>query len=163
MVETLNLSDHGRAFIKSWEQCRLKAYYDQAGLATIGWGHLLSTTPWTNLSQFADITQERADELFLEDAAPREEGVSIAMSNVPLLQRQFDALVSLAFNIGVASFAGSTLRRDIIAGRPSQEITDAFLMWNKVRDPKSGQLVPSLGLTRRRKAEADMYAGVGIA
>lgn len=157
----MNLSDSGRAFIKSWEKCSLKAHWDQAGLATIGWGHLLSTTPWAPLRQFPDITQERADGLFVEDAAPREEGVSISMSNMPLLARQFDALVSLAYNIGVAAFAGSTLRREIIAGRPSQEITAAFLLWNKIRDPKTGQMVASLGLTRRRQAEAAMYAGAG--
>jgi lysozyme len=154
------LSDRGRVFIKGWEKCSLKAYYDQAGLATIGWGHLLSTVPWTPLSQFPDITQERADALFVEDALPKEQGVSVLFSTMPLLPRQFDALVSLAFNIGVAALAGSTLRRAIQGGQPSDVITNAFLMWDKIRDPVSGVLVTSLGLLRRRQAEAAMYHDV---
>ncbi|HEX3065422.1 MAG TPA: lysozyme [Dongiaceae bacterium] len=156
----MNLSDAGCAFIKGWEKCSLKAYYDQAGLATIGWGHLLATTPWVPLSQFPDITQECADALFLEDALPKEQGVSVLFSTTPLLPRQFDALVSLAFNIGVAALAGSTLRRAIQGGQPHDVISAAFLMWDKVKDPISGQLVTSAGLHRRRQAEAAMYSGV---
>lgn len=155
----MKLSPAGASFIKHWEECRLSPYYDQTGLATIGWGHLLSREPYAPLSQWQPITQAEADALFLEDVAPAESGVSVLFMGHDLKQGQFDALVSFAFNTGVNALAGSTLRRVIENGQPIAAIRNAFGMWNKVRDTKTRQLVVSAGLAFRRKAEADMYEG----
>jgi lysozyme len=35
----MNVSDPGRVFIQSFEQCRLMPYQDQGGKWTIGYGH----------------------------------------------------------------------------------------------------------------------------
>lgn len=156
----MNLSNVGEEFIKAREQCRLAPYYDQAGLPTIGWGHLLSSTAWEPLSHFAAIDQAAADALFLADVAPAEHIVERVAATGSTTQAQFDALTSLAFNIGIVGFAGSTVARLVRTGAPIAEIRAGFLMWDKVRDPASGILVPSAGLLARRTAEADLYEGV---
>jgi lysozyme len=43
-------------------------------------------------------------------------------------QHQFDAMVSLCFNIGQGGFAGSTVAREAKAGR-TQAAGDAFRKW----------------------------------
>ena len=65
-------------------------------------------------------------------------------------QNQFDALVSLAYNIGLGAFHNSTLLRQLNRGNfvgASQE----FLRWNK----SNGK--PLLGLTRRREREKLLF------
>jgi lysozyme len=49
---------------------------------------------------------------------------------VPLTQNQFDALVSLVFNIGGGAFRKSTLLKKLNAG-DIQGAADQFLVWNK--------------------------------
>lgn len=74
---------------------------------------------------------------------------------VPVEQHEFDALMSFAYNVGSGALTGSTLLRKINAGEPILE--RYFTDWNKARDPKTKQLVPIAGLTRRRKAEFHLY------
>ena len=69
---------------------------------------------------------------------------------VPLNQNEFDALVSLVFNIGGTAFRKSTLRAKLNAG-DRKGAADAFLSWNKIT--KGGKKVALEGLTSRRKAE----------
>ena len=67
-------------------------------------------------------------------------------------QNEFDALVSMAYNVGVGGLLGSTLYRNVCNGiRDKDTITSNFLMWNKA----GGNVIA--GLTRRRKEEAEMF------
>ena len=66
-------------------------------------------------------------------------------------QNQFDALVSLAYNIGVSAFAKSTVAKRVNANPNDPTIRDAFLLWSKA----AGKVLA--GLVRRRTAEADLY------
>jgi lysozyme len=67
------------------------------------------------------------------------------------------ACTSLAYNIGLANFASSSVCKDTKA-KNYDKAADDFLLWNKVRS--GGQLVVSAGLTTRRKIERDLYLSV---
>ncbi len=97
------------------------------------------------------------------DVATFEKAVNDSITGVALKQEEFDALVSLAFNIGASNFKSSTLVRKInenkyrngtdtgARDKAIDEIAKAFGAWNK-----SGGKVLS-GLTKRREAEAGMF------
>lgn len=90
----MKISSKGLALIKRFEGCRLAAYKDAGGVATIGYGH----TRGVAIGQ--TITQAQADAFLVEDCAGAEAAVNKYMSKYNFNQNQFDALVSFAFNIG---------------------------------------------------------------
>ena len=150
----MKTSDKGRDFIKSFEGLRLKAYYatvheKEKGIATVGWG----STRYEDGSpvKIQDVLgdEDGADHLFSYTLKAYEDAVSSAVK-VPLTQNQFDACVSLCYNIGVSAFKGSTLVKRLNAGL-YKEAADQFPRWNK----QNGK--PLNGLTRRRAAEREMF------
>ena len=103
----------GLAIIKGKEGCKLRAYRDARGILTIGWGHA-----GPDVAEGMQITQERADELLLQDLATVEAGLP-PLVHVPLTDNQFSALVSFAYNLGLGTFSASTLRRKLnVPGAP---------------------------------------------
>jgi len=117
----VNLSDDGLAAIERREAVRLEMYYDAKGLPTIGVGHLLTTEELdTGLLHIAGVdvhwrnglTEQEAADLLRQDAAQAQAAVNQYVT-VPLLQNQFDSLVSFVFNIGGPRFASSTLLRQL--------------------------------------------------
>jgi lysozyme len=70
---------------------------------------------------------------------------------VELTQNEYDALVSLCYNIGSGNFVSSTLVKMLKAGEPKSEVAKQFLRWDKA----GGK--PLAGLTRRRNAEAELF------
>lgn len=140
----MKLGAAGAALIKSYEQCRLFAYLPTPqDVPTIGWGHT------RGVALGDTCTQEQADSWFLEDVAWAEECVNRSVTSV-LEQHEFDACVSLCFNIGCTAFSGSTLVK-----RLNEDAFDAaakeFLRWNKQHGKEL------LGLTRRRKSEQQLF------
>lgn len=133
----------GLALIKSFEGCRLTAYRCPAGVWTIGYG-----STGAHVREGMTISPERAEALLRGDLARFEAAVAKAVPAAT--QNQFDAMVSLAFNIGVAAFAKSTVARKAKAGDHAGAAA-AFSLWNKA----GGKVLP--GLTRRRAAEAELY------
>lgn len=149
----MKTSSIGRRFIANLEAVRLEVYLDQAGLETIGVGHLL-TDEDKRTGRFSNgITYEEAMELFSEDLVAYERAVDRHVI-VLLTQAQFDACVSLTYNIGVTSFARSTVLKRINA-LEDEDLRDQWVKWNKVRS--AGRLVESRGLTRRRLAEWKLF------
>ena len=135
----------GIELIKRNEGCRLTAYQDVVGVWTIGYGH---TGP--DVRPGLTITQERAEQLLVERLTNEfEPGVAKAIGAM-VNENQFSAMVSLAYNIGVGAFAGSTLARLHRAG-DYEGAANAFASWNKA----GGRILE--GLIRRRKEEADLY------
>lgn len=148
----MNTSANGVDFIAAHEGLRLSAYQDQAGLWTIGYGHLIkSGEDWLF---GAPITQAQAKELLAEDLKMAENAVNSNIS-IDLNQNQFDALVSLVFNIGAGAFGGSTVKARINAQDTQDRITEAWQRWDKVTI--NGELVSSRGLAKRREDETDLY------
>lgn len=142
----MRISNKGRNFIKGFEALRLVAYPDPGTGGkpwTIGWGHT------KGVKQGERITQEQAEQFFSDDLAVFELTVNSAIKR-PMTQNQFDAMVSLAFNIGGPAFAGSTLVKKFNAD-DIQGAADQFPRW-KFSD---GKIMP--GLVKRRAAEREMF------
>ena len=131
--------------IKEFEGCVLKAYPDPGTGGdpwTIGYGH---TGP--DVRPGTQITKDRAEELLIGDLKRFEISV-VALVNVLLTQREFDAIVSFTYNVGTGSLEHSTFLRRINAGEDKATcFREEFPRWNK------GGNGPMPGLTRRREAE----------
>ena len=137
------VSAAGLNIIKEFEQLRLEAYIPAPGdVPTIGWG----TTAGVRMGDSIDL--KTAEALLRHDAHGCEECVNAAVS-VQLTQNQFDACVSLAYNIGRGAFRSSTLVKKINSGDAGA--ADEFLKWDKFHG------APLAGLTRRRKEERALF------
>lgn len=157
----MNISPEGLEAIKRRESCRLKAYKDSAGKLTVGWGHLLTKEeietgelhgePWRE-----GISQDLADRVLLADLASMERAVNDAV-NVPLVQYQYDALVSFVFNAGAAAFRGSTLLRRLNE-QDYLAVPAELAHWKYVT--KQGVKVVDAGLVKRRGEEARQWENV---
>ena len=138
-------------FLHGFEQCKLEAYPDPGSRDgspwTIGWG---STGP--DIRKGTVWTQHQADARFAQYLAKLSADMDRLLGDAPTTQDQYDAMLSLAYNIGTGAFASSTLLKKHKAGLYA-EVPAQFLRWNK----NDGKVMP--GLTRRRNAEADIYEG----
>ena len=67
-----------------------------------------------------------------------------------MTQNQFDAMVSLAFNIGGSAFAGSTLVKRLNTG-DAKGAADEFPKWKN----SGGKVMPRL--VKRRTAEREVF------
>lgn len=143
----MKLSNRGKSLIKKYEGLRLTAYKCPAGVWTIGYGHTAGVFAGQKISE------KQADEFFDKDIKQFEDAVN-SLVKVPLKQGQFDALVSFTFNLGIGSLRGSTLLRLLNSGNYTGA-GEQFLIWNKIQ--KGKKLVACEGLTKRRKAEREMF------
>lgn len=144
----MNTSRDGIKLIKEFEGLRLSAYRCAAGVLTIGYGHT-SAAGEPTVKPGMRITEAEAEAILIRDLKQYEDAVSAAVKR-PLTQGQFDACVSLCYNIGAGAFARSTVVRRINAGRMA-DVPAAFMMWTK----GGGKELP--GLVRRRRAEAALW------
>lgn len=140
----MHISDKGINFVIKEEGLRLTAYRCQAGVWTIGVGHT------GNVKSGMKITKEYAFELLKHDLK-RFENVVNKNTKVQLKQHEFDALVSLTFNIGCNAFKNSTLLKKINTKADPKEIEQQFLRWKY----GGGKILP--GLLVRRKREFKMF------
>lgn len=142
----MKLSQRGIGLIKQFEGYSSKAYPDPAtGGApwTIGYGTTKGVKPGMI------ITAEQAEKMLRDDVAKFESGVS-SLVTAPTTQGQFDAMVSLAYNIGLGNFGKSTLLKKHNA-RCYTCAADQFRVWNRA----NGKVMN--GLTKRRAAERQVY------
>jgi lysozyme len=144
----MKTSHAGRAAIEQREGCKLTAYKDSVGVLTIGVGHTSKAGP-PAVKTGLKISKEDADKILSRDLVQFEEAV-IKHAKGETTQNEFDAMVSLAFNIGGSAFAKSTLAKRHSSG-DHKGAADAFLMWDKAGGKKLA------GLTNRRKAEREQY------
>lgn len=153
MMNRLRISDIGVSFIKKLEGLRLEVYLDQAGKKTIGYGHLLTKT-----EDYEIITKEAADILLRQDLAHAQDIINnLKPENIDLLQHEFDALVSLVYNIGYESYRNSSVLMYLKLNRKS-EIPLAFMKWVKITS-ENGGLKISTGLIKRRLWESLLFKG----
>ncbi len=143
-----DMSADGLAILRYFESCRLEAYWDADGKVwTIGWG---DTGP--DVVQGLRITQAEADQRLQRRLAHEfVPGVLNALTR-PATQAQLDAMVDLAYNIGVEAFQDSTLVRLFNAGDQAGA-AEQFPRWNK----SGGKVL--LGLRRRRAADRARFLG----
>lgn len=137
------ISSAGINFIKRWEGFRSNAYICPGNVLTIGYGHTKSVVPGQR------ITEYEGEQLLKQDLQRFERAVNDLVT-VPINQKQFDALVSFAFNCGNSALARSTLLRRLNEGRYDLAAKE-FYKWvyaGKKRLP---------GLVTRRREESQMF------
>jgi len=172
----MRTSARGRKLIQDFEAYRQHAYPDPASRlyrATPGrpWGMLpaaqvmthltpeqraLPGAPWTcgfgatdGVTPDTVMTRPEAEAAFIQHLRKYETAVD-GYCEVEPNQNQFDAMVSLCYNVGVAGFLKSTVLKAHNRG-DHDAAARAFGLWNKA----GGRVMQ--GLTRRRAAEAALY------
>jgi lysozyme len=146
----MKCSDSGIELIKHFEGLRLSAYLCSGGKPTIGYGSTFYPDR-RNVNLGDVITQQEANELYIETLSQFERDVSELLDGIPINQNQFDALVSFAFNLGIASLAQSTLLNKVKSNHNDTAIAIEFDKWVFA----GGQRIN--GLVIRRKKEAELY------
>lgn len=148
------------ALITHFEGFKSTAYQDIAGIWTIGYGTTYVAGKRVTAGMTCTASQAEA---WLKDSLRDAEQAITQACRVPLTQYQFDALVSLVYNIGAGNFHKSSILRVINAGVLGTSVAGPlaireaqFTAWNKVR--QGAQLVEVPGLTRRRKSEYHLYS-----
>ena len=149
----MRVSPKGRKFITSHEGEILFVYKDPIGLPTVGVGHLVKPEEKSKYPLGKKITKAESQELLTQDLEVFEDAVSASLK-VGANQNEFDAMVSLAFNIGIDAFKRSSVLRHFNSGNKAAAAR-AFLAWNKAKS--DGKLVVLPGLDRRRKEERDLF------
>jgi GH24 family phage-related lysozyme (muramidase) len=188
----MQISPEGLKLIQSTEKFEPAVYYCSAHVATVGWGHALKT-PAGQIIDYDIFGRARADQLARE-AMQRMFGkqrITVAEADALLTQDlrtyvaevnriadptthqcEFDAMVSMCFNIGTGGFRTSAVARLHAAGQRKvgtvsmsglaaqskakaepTSIQIAFARWSN----SNGRW--TLGLYRRRLAELMVYGG----
>ena len=129
--------------LKEFEGLRTEAYLDAAGVPTIGYGH-------TGDVSLGDIISEYwAEYLLRKDLYETE--LEVDKLGLAKTQGQFDALVSFAFNLGIARLKRSTLLKAVRQRSNRNVIRREFKKWVYAK----GKQLP--GLVKRREWEADRF------
>jgi len=145
----MKTSPNGIDLIKRFEGFSSKPYLCPANVWTIGYGatRLLDGSAVTK--DTPSVTYEQGTKLLELQVEQFERAIDAAV-HVALNQNQYDALVSLCYNIGIGNFSRSTLVKLLNAGN-STEASREFLRWNKVKGK------PITGLTKRREEEMKLF------
>jgi lysozyme len=145
----MKTSPNGIDLIKRFEGFSSKPYLCPADVWTIGYGatRLLDGSAVTKDTPTIDYNQGTK---LLEKQLEQYELAVDAAVHVAINQNQFDAMVSLCYNIGAGNFSKSTLVKLLNAGN-STKAAQEFLRWNKVKGK------PILGLLRRREEEMRLF------
>ena len=156
----LKLSKRGINLMKRYEGFRSAPYRDMVGVNTIGYGN--TYYPDRRKVQLSDkhLTEPQAEQLAMDiinlDFAPAVNKIfKDEIASGKLNQNMFDALVSLAYNIGTSALANSNSVTGNIKKGNYKAAADGFLQWNKGR--VNGKLQAINGLTRRRKEERELF------
>lgn len=143
------VSVNGVKFIAAFEGLRLDPYRDAVNVWTIGYGHTKGVT-----GQTKRLTVAQAERLLLDDIN-REYAPAVAKAleacKLRTTQGEFNALVSLAFNLGTGIVGPGHTIGVAIMRRNRSEIANSFLLYDKA----GGHALA--GLTRRRKAERLLF------
>lgn len=135
-----------RRFVKRWEGGPfLSPHWDAIGKVwDIGHGHVIQDD-----EDRRDITHDEVELLLDWDLHFFDDGVS-ALVSAPVAQCQYDALIALAYNIGLGAFGRSTLLGCVNDGH-FDAAADEFMVWTRAQ----GKVIT--GLVRRRAAERAIF------
>lgn len=148
------MTEKGKAILRQFEGCKLVAYKCPSGYWTIGYGNRYYADG-TPVQEGDKIDQETANRLLDITIEKFEKQVKLLLGDtllVTLPKEAIDPLISFAFNVGTGAFAKSTLLKRIKENKLNFDGIEAeFMKWNK----GGGKVLD--GLTKRRKAEFQMY------
>jgi GH24 family phage-related lysozyme (muramidase) len=145
----MNITNEGLELIRTFEGFRSRAYRDPAGICTIGFGHT-SQAGNPPVVEGMEITREEGERILAADVEVFAAGVRKLIRR-PLTDRQFSALVSFAYNVGLGNFVKSSVLKAVNAG-DLQTAARRLQLWVKA----GGKVLP--GLVKRRAAEAALLA-----
>jgi lysozyme len=144
----MKMTDEGLALIKRMEGLRLTAYRDAVGVWTIGYGHTaMAGAPEVRAGM--TISNAEAHAILVRDVDIFARGVQAAV-RVKLIDQQFSALVSFAYNVGLGGFKRSSVLAAVNAG-DFDAVPRRLNLWTKA----GGKVLP--GLVRRRAAEGALF------
>jgi lysozyme len=123
----MQMTLRGRQRLTDREGKRLKAYRDSKGIPTIGVGHTSAAGP-PPVTMGMTITAQECDDILIRDLAKFEAILDGALE-VPVADHEYDALLSITFNVG-PKFATSTAIKRLNAGDRAGCAT-AIMMWNR--------------------------------
>jgi len=151
-MKVMKVSEKGINLIKRFEGLILKPYLCPAKIPTIGYGNTFYEDGTKVTMNDKPITAEMAEKLLkitVNNFALKVQEII----KVTLLQHQFDAIVSFAYNVGIGNLKKSTLLKKINNSEFKEAIFE-FGKWNKA----GGKVLK--GLTTRREAERQMFIGL---
>jgi lysozyme len=143
-LPTMRMSADGRKRLMQREGVRLVAYKDTVGVWTVGVGHSAAAGPPIPKRGMV-ITMAECEAIFARDLRKYEDAVN-ANVRAPLTQGEFDALVSLCFNIGPGAFKTSSVVKKLNMNDRAGAAR-AILLWNKPPE-----------IQGRRKTEYQQFA-----
>jgi len=141
----MKLNSIGYKALHEREGLRLKPYLDTKGIATIGMGVVYYPDGRKVTMQDKPLTIEQAGNLATITADKFAFQVDKLLTS-KVNQNQFNALVSLAYNIGINGFRNSTVLRKVNINPNDPAIKEAFMMWTK-----------NVELMGRRESEIKQY------
>lgn len=139
-VAALSLSASALVGIALHEGYRSNAYDDGVGVSTVGFGTTEGVKPGDT------ITVERALVRLNADAERMQQELRECIGDVPMYQREWDAVTSWAYNVGTGAACRSTLVRKLQA-RDYSDACAELLRWTRA----GGRELR--GLVKRRQAE----------
>ena len=149
-MKITTLDSAGFNFIQKEEGTVLHPYLDSVKIPTIGVGNTYYSDGRKVTMLDKPITLAQATDLFRKVAAVNAAKVSYYITSI-VNQDQFNALVSIAYNIGLGAFSKSNLLKKVNANPNDQLISIEFSKWRNA----GGEV--SKGLVKRREREALMY------
>lgn len=130
-----------------------KAYKCPAGIWTIGYGNT-TYIDGRRVKEGDVITIEEAKELKLA-SMPRYEAMVLQRVKRPLLQHEFDAAVSFAYNAGTSYKWGNVWRDYDLWKHIQKQDPNIKAYWQRLAITANGKELK--GLVRRRRAEVHLY------
>ena len=148
MALNMRTSQAGLDLIKAFEGFRARSELLPNGRWMVGYGHV------RRAKKGVRVNKTEAEAILREYDLPPVERFVMRCVLAPMTQNEFDALVSLAFNIGPKAFSGS----DVVAGMNAGnrlEAAAAFDLWRRAKIGGRVQIVDAL--VRRRAAEKALF------
>lgn len=145
----MQVSQAGISLIIAFEGFKATAYQDLVGVWTVGYGSIIDASG-KRVTAGTMVTKTEALALLQRDVKHLTTKL-VARSNNHWTQGQLDALVSLAYNIGLSRLLKSKLWQRLQAGEPWPAIKANWLLFRKA----GGKIIP--GLERRRRAEVALF------
>ncbi len=153
----MRISQNCLDIIRKWEGYRTDAYLDPVGIPTIGYG-TIKYPDGRKVSMGEKVTKAQAEEYLAFEVDKVVKALATHLKNVAVNQNQFDAIVSLCYNIGVGGFSGSTILKKLKAGDLAAAAA-GFDLWNKGTVKGVKKVLP--GLTNRRREERALFEKAG--
>lgn len=142
----MKTSEKGLSLIKQFEGCKLTAYLDITGKATIGYGHT------KNVKLGDKLSLQACENLLLEDVAICEKALNTYIAKGYIFnQNQYDALISFCFNLGVGNLT------KLLSGRKNNNTAIAQAIPKYCHARINGKMTSITGLIRRRTAEKKLF------